>query len=166
MSKPVFDHYTQQLAALDHRKPVRCYRNLQTGLWSVKQDRVAFHTRLIYLKRVKFLVNERLRQKVILEKKKNVHAFVSGYLCPPANFYEVGCGGMGQAVWYNPYKVSHFVCNNQPCDTADVCMLERMWDGTMNVCAKGINFHNLTESPLDTAAGCGTMVETVEQCLL
>jgi len=164
--KPVYDHYTEQIAALNPEKPCRLYRNLHTGLWSVKQDRVAFHTRLIYLKNVKFLVNERLRQKVIATRSKNVHAFVQGYMCPPINFYEVGCGGMGQAVWYNPYKVSHFISNNQPCDTAEVCILERMWDGTMNVCAKGINFHNLTENHLDTATGCGMMVESVAQHML
>lgn len=162
MSKPVYDHYTEQLAALNPEKPVRVYRNLHTGLWSVKQDRVAFHTNIIYLKNVKFLVNERLRQRVILEKRKNVHAFVSGNICAPAEHYDVNHGGLGDAVTYNPYKVAHFTTENGSCDTAKVCMMERLWNGKMMVYAKGIKFHK----SLDTVEDRGTMVETVEQCLL
>jgi hypothetical protein len=161
--KPVYDHYTEQLAALNPEKPVRCYRNLHTGLWSVKQDRVAFHTNIIYIKNVKFLVNERLRQKVILEKKKNVHAFVQGYLCPPADYYSMDSIGMGLPVMYNPYKVAHFMCEYGPCDTASVCMLEKLWDGKMLVCAKGIKF---IQNVVDSAAGCVMIRESVAQHML
>lgn len=138
--KPVADSYSEQCSLLNPEKTVRCYRNLHTGLWSVKQDRVAFHTNIIYLKNVKFLVNESRRQKVILEKRKNVHAFVSGYLSTPQKFYSVDHGGFGYGVMYNPYKFAHFMCNDHSCDTAQVCMLERLWNGQMRVYAKGIEF--------------------------
>lgn len=163
MSKPVFDHYTEQLAALNPEKPVRCYRNLHTGLWSVKQDRVAFHTNIIYLKNVDFLVNEKLRQKVIATKSKNVHAFVRGYLSHAANFFDNYTSGLGDAVAYNPYKVAHFMSNDGPCDTAQVCLLERLWNGKMMVYAKGIKFHKLS---IDSVKDRDTMVETVAQHML
>lgn len=147
--KPVYDHYTEQLAAINPEKPVRCYRNLHTGLWSVKQDRVAFHTNIIYLKNVDFLVNERLRLKVIAERKKNVHAFVRGYVSSPAEYYNTGTS-LGAPVMYNPYKFAHFMAYNGPCDTADVCVLERLWNGKMMVYANGIKFHRTS---IDSAIG-------------
>jgi hypothetical protein len=170
MTKTIADSFAEQVELIDPTKPVMCYRNLnrrlngEKGFFSVKQGGIVkFHTRIIYLKDVKFLVNERLRQRVILEKRKNVHAFVSGYICTPAEFYEVNFGGFGDAVAYNPYRVAHFMCNDGPCDTAKVCMLERLWNGKMMVYAKGIKFH---ETPIDSAAGCGMMVESVAQHML
>lgn len=159
--KPVYDYYTEQIAALNPEKPCRVYRNLHTGLWSVKQDRVAFHTRLIYLKNVKFLVNEKLRQKVILEKKKNVHAFVWGNICSAAEFFDRNCV---TPIYYNPYKVAHFTSEDGgACNTARVCQLQRIWNGQMLVYAKGVTFHTI---PIDTVEDRGTMIETVEECLL
>jgi hypothetical protein len=161
--KPIYDHYYEQWAVINPEKPIRCYRNLHTGLWSVKQDRVAFHTNIIYLKNVDFLVNEKGRQRVLAERKKNVHAFVRGYICTPAEFYEVNFGGFGDGVTYNPYKTAHFMSQDRPCDTAKVCMLERLWNGKMMVYAKGIKY---IQNNLDSVEDRGMMVESVAQHML
>lgn len=134
--KPVADSYEDQIALIDPNKPVRCYRNLHTGLWSVKQDRVAFHTNQIFLKDVEFLVNEKHRQRVILEKRKNVHAFVKGYICKPSDwsnqtFYREA------RIYYNPYQTSHFMCGEVPIHRSVQCCLVKR-DGKMLVKAKGV----------------------------
>jgi len=173
VTKKIADSFLEQIELIDPTKPVSCYRNLnrrlngEKGFFSVKQGGIVkFHTRIIYLRNVDFLVNERLRQKVIATHSKNVHAFVRGYVCTPAEFYEVNSGGFGEGVAYNPYKTAHFMSQDKPCDTAIVCMLERLWNGKMMVYAKGINFHNLTENHLDTVEDRGMMVESVAQHML
>lgn len=59
------------------------YFNLHKKLWSVKNmktGRVEFHAERVLLKECVFRVGERGRQRVIREKRKNVHAGVVGYL--------------------------------------------------------------------------------------
>ena len=100
---------------------VMVYRNLHNGLWSikdVKSDLVLGYAEEVTLKglpksnnkkaRRTFHVIESGRQKVLKEKKKNVHAYVIGYL---ENFtYEA----LDKVVYYNPYKVSQFVAEGTP----------------------------------------------------
>jgi hypothetical protein len=50
----------------------------------------------------KFIVNEKSRQKVLREKKKNVHAFVRGLVVPSIE-------GELEKATYNPYKRPTFV---------------------------------------------------------
>jgi hypothetical protein len=66
---------------IDYSKPVKVYRNLHKGCWSIKQNGlVKAHSDEVNLFDCNFLVNEKNRQKVIKEKRKNVHAFVKGYI--------------------------------------------------------------------------------------
>jgi hypothetical protein len=60
-----------------YKKKYYCYWNLHKKCYSVKYGgRVIYHTRELLLDRVEFKVSEAGRQRVLKEKKKNVHAFV------------------------------------------------------------------------------------------
>lgn len=79
-------------------KRVKVYRNLHNGLFSVHDGQhVIAHIPEIHLTDVKFHVNEGGRQRVIKEKRKNVHAFVIGTVAQQPH------PDPGQHVTYNPY---------------------------------------------------------------
>jgi hypothetical protein len=103
---------------------VRVYRNLHRACWSVQarclsrtsnryEWRVVFHAANVVLDGARFEVNEAGRQKVLRERKKNVHAFVVGSL---VSFARPGGMNDGRAtdayirpVTYNPFKAPTFV---------------------------------------------------------
>ena len=89
---------------------VEVYFNLHKKLFSVrdcKTGRVIKHTNDITILDPKFVVRKAGRERVLRERKKNVHAFVRGEL--------MGYEDMAHApelyssVTYNPYKYSSFV---------------------------------------------------------
>lgn len=127
--KPVANTYEGQLALLNPEKPVRCYRNLHTGLWSVKQGVVRFHTSEIVLTNAKFIVNETGRQRVLREQRKNVHAYVVGYIYPSVSF-------IGEEVYYNPYTCSNFMIGKDPILKTGMVRLAKFADNKMRVFAK------------------------------
>ena len=97
---------------IDKNKRVYVYFNLHKKVWSVRQSgRVVEHTKNIMLKDCRFLVREAGRKRVLREKKKNVHAGVSGYVVDsiPDIVYE-SCTHLA----YNPYKYKGFVAINDP----------------------------------------------------
>jgi len=59
----------------------------------------------VELKNVSFVVGQKGRERVLREKRKNVHAVVRGELI---NFESKSTDGL-QRVTYNPYKNSSFV---------------------------------------------------------
>jgi len=83
---------------------VRVYRNLHTGNFSVqcaKTGLVVAHVSSIALTNVTFVVRKAGRQKVLAQKKKNVHAFVVGNVCSLT-------GAARRQVKYNPYVADCF----------------------------------------------------------
>jgi len=88
---------------IDKSKPVKVYWNLHRKCYSVQQNGlVVGHTERIYLRDVTFKVSEAGRQRVLKERKKNVHAFVTGYLDNgDVRFRDV-------KIVYNPYKYDSF----------------------------------------------------------
>lgn len=114
---------------IDTDKPVEVYRNLHKKLWSIRQDgKVCGHARQVYLKDAEFIVSESGRQRVIEEKRKNVHAYVKGYLtdvwavreleqrtCTPDECLPY------QVATYNPYLYAKFVdkSSKQPIISAE-----------------------------------------------
>jgi hypothetical protein len=84
------------------------YFNLHKHLFSVKalsgfeKGRVIYHASNVYLNEVEFKVNEAGRQRVLKEKRKNVHAGVIGWLGNPRDVYST-------TITYNPYKYNSFV---------------------------------------------------------
>ena len=98
---------------IDIHKPVEVYRNLHKKCWSVRQGgKVKVHTSYICLQAADFVVQPAGREKVLREKKKNVHAFVRGYLisAQTLNRMNKDIEWTMDAVTYNPYKHPHFTC--------------------------------------------------------
>lgn len=90
-------------------KKVEVYFNLHKHLFSVKDratGKVIAHMDWIPLEDVTFHVSEAGRQRVLSEKRKNVHATVRGTVstvaATDAPTYLVS------TVSYNPYKAAHF----------------------------------------------------------
>jgi hypothetical protein len=106
-------------------KWVEVYYNLHKNVLSVRRGgRVQLHTEALELDNVKFVVQPAGREKVLKEKRKNVHAFVRGnYKCSGKNArpspwrspsgshldfaYPKGHGW--KRVRYNPYKFKTFM---------------------------------------------------------
>jgi len=122
---------------------VLVYRNLHNGKLSIKDPKTSLvlgHAMSVDLYNVTFIVNEAGRQRVLRDKKKNVHAYVRGdigdvdgfksfkdrnlyvspkyhpYLHQPQNTY---CC----TVRYNPYQHAHFVDSktDMPVKRLDKC---------------------------------------------
>jgi hypothetical protein len=100
---------------------VRIYRNLHKKLYSVQEKvngrwKVVEHTNNINLINVTFKVSEAGRQRVIKEKRKNVHAAMIGERFPfiPKSFV------YRDEVSYNPYKSPYFMAKSEdkPLDKA------------------------------------------------
>jgi hypothetical protein len=100
---------------LDESRKVFVYKNLHKDCWSIRQDGlVKAHSNdkpvLLYSATMK--VNKKGRERVLKEKRKNVHAGISGYLSNPIPYTEawddIGWWEMAP-ITYNPYKHSSFV---------------------------------------------------------
>ena len=94
---------------IDFNKKVKIYKNLHNGLFSVMQNSlVVAHVESFLLNNVVFKVNESGRQRVIKEKKKNVHAFITGILKSVNEEHALIFKGQLSPITYNPYKASNF----------------------------------------------------------
>lgn len=92
---------------------IEAYRNLHKGMWSVKSRQQPNYGRVvgwvpsILIENAYCYVNEKGRQRVIREGRKNVHAVVRGdwsqTLLPDADW---------QPLTYNPYRFETFVDRN------------------------------------------------------
>jgi len=96
---------------IDTTRKVFVYKNLHKDCWSIKQDGlVKAHANDVTLYMCDMIVNYEGRQKVLRQKRKNVHAGIRGYMehkdlevwadLPDDQFSEIT---------YNPYKYSSFV---------------------------------------------------------
>lgn len=127
---------------------VRVYWNLHQGCWSVQDARtrrVIGHATQLLVRDAKFNVSEAGRQRVLRERKKNVHAFVVGDLEAAIwsstvrshepmpwdldrktnNAYRHEANRVDTRVSYNPLKAGHFfeVATGQPVASADMAYL-------------------------------------------
>lgn len=105
---------------------VKVYRNLHRNCYSVvcmesghpMKGRVIAHVSDLMLAQAEFRVSEAGRQRVLREKRKNVHAYVIGewitqkthgqFKHPEFVRFERNCGATTLRAYYNPYRVSHF----------------------------------------------------------
>ena len=108
--KPRFDTSEQVAAAVGGR--VRVYRNLARDSYSVMamegpdKGRVVAWAKEVFLDDVKFVVRESGRQRVLNERRKNVHAFVDGKLTSDQPVWDID---ETVRVRYNPYVGPHFM---------------------------------------------------------
>lgn len=85
---------------------VTVYWNLHRNCWSIRhKGKVIGYADSLMLNDVTFKVYEASRQRVIREKKKNVHAFACGTLLEKNG---VKPENMNRAISYNPYRFSFF----------------------------------------------------------
>ena len=100
---------------------VRIYYNFHKKLFSVQEKvngswKVVEYTNEIFIRNATFKVSESGRQRVLKQKRKNVHAFILGERFPfiPKSFV------YRDEVSYNPYKQGNFmlVSENKPLDRA------------------------------------------------
>lgn len=109
-------------------KKVRVYFNLHRKKLSVQEKtakgwRVWLHTNKITLENVTFKVSEAGRQRVLRERKKNVHAFVEGDLVLLGETAKIQ-----PRMWvsYNPYRdIGKFyeVVSNKSIDKAKYAVI-------------------------------------------
>ena len=104
---------------------VKVYRNLHKQCWSVKhKQKVIARKYILALSCATFKVSQAGRNRVLKEKKKNVHAFVCGDMVEgwSEEF------GVAVEVTYNPYKYDSFVikATGEPIDGADYVMFETL----------------------------------------
>jgi hypothetical protein len=94
---------------------VYVYYNLHKHCWSVKalegkdKGRVIAHCDSLMLMHAEFKVSEAGRQRVIKEKRKNVHAGVTGYWIEKRSHSVKWLKSLNKQVMYNPYKYNSFV---------------------------------------------------------
>jgi len=94
---------------IDPNKKIEVYFNLHKKTWSVRQSgKVIGHTDYIQVKDPQFVVSQKGNERVRREKKKNVHAFVRGYVESRLPVFP----SKMRFVTYNPYKNSSFVVRN------------------------------------------------------
>jgi hypothetical protein len=98
---------------------VEVYFNLHKKVFSVRSvmtGRVILHTDKVHISNPKFVVRKSGRDKVLRERKKNVHAFVRG----DATYFDDELSPMSDLA-YNPYKYASFVDKHteQPVYAAD-----------------------------------------------
>ena len=112
------------------------YFNLHKKCFSIKalegerKGLVIAHRDLVVLENCRFKVSEAGRQRVLREKRKNVHAGVSGTWTESvrdnADFERLSI--LGRAVTYNPYKYDSFIIRavEKPVAVADVVAMKVM----------------------------------------
>lgn len=96
---------------------VRVYRNLRHGhdatpLYSVLyRGRVIQRKQEVLISGATFVVREGGRQRVLKEKRKNVHAFVVGTLTDERGAFGIDAQGpdLPVRISYNPYKAGYFL---------------------------------------------------------
>lgn len=97
---------------IDKKLPVRVFRNLKHGCYSIMQRGVIkASARQVRLHDVEFRVREAGRQRMLREQRKNVHAFAVGRL---VDFVHAGDTRSiepmaGRRAIYDPYRFPCFV---------------------------------------------------------
>ena len=108
------------MSCINYDKRLYVYWNLHKKTWSVRQSgKIVGHTNLVFLKDCRFLVGKAGQARVRREKKKNVHAGVSGYLAMNAEFCSAVYHNPASPfcfVMYNPYKHDTFIQRTGVCD--------------------------------------------------
>ena len=87
---------------------VEVYFNLHKRVFSVRSvrsGRVILHTKNVHIRNPQFVVREGGRQRVLRERKKNVHAFVRG----DATYFDDGKCPTLDNIGYNPFRYDSFV---------------------------------------------------------
>ena len=105
---------------------VDVYFNLHKKTLSVRHKGIVIaHSDYVKIGNPKFVVSEAGRQRVLREKRKNVHAFVRGELLSTVNNSNEVLDNHS-TITYNPYKYTSFVnkSNELPIHTANEAVIQ------------------------------------------
>lgn len=96
---------------IDGTKNVRVYRNLNNKKLSIKQGNlVVGYSDEILLLNVKPIISKKGRERVLIEKRKNVHAYLEGEIQQDIDRrLKDELLNKGNELIYNPYLYSNFV---------------------------------------------------------
>ena len=109
MKKPVANNSREVLAYIDESKPVQVYRNLHKNLMSVRQNGIVkCHAKDVVLENATFIVGQKGRERVLLERRKNVHAYIKGTVID-ARKTDCLLPFEWSEAYYNPYTCQHWV---------------------------------------------------------
>jgi len=107
--------YSFKGRTIDLEQPIRIFRNLnKKGTWySVRQGTLTVaHAKAICVRDCKFIVNEKVRDRVAKNKKKEVHAFIEGMYAINGMGTTAKKNDLPAEIKYNPYFDKYFKCNN------------------------------------------------------
>ena len=91
-------------------KRIYVYKNLHLNLFSVRTEgKVVSHVDELILEDARFLVGKKGRERVLKEKRKNVHAGVSGFWAEEWEARSIMATYTPHKIYYNPYKTDSFV---------------------------------------------------------
>jgi len=97
-----FDYYSDHLKEMVH-----VYWNIQKKLWSIRHKGIVIeHSRAVTLSNCVFVVQQGGRDRVLKEKRKNVHAYVKGI--PTYDDIHFEAIDHMIKISYDPYKCNHF----------------------------------------------------------
>lgn len=107
---------------IEYGQRVKVYRNLHKNVYSIadaESGLVLGYCARVTLTDAEFKVSEAGRQRVLREKRKNVHAYVVG------TFVATAGATQRRAARYNPYEVATFVTSaGEPIYEASIVTLE------------------------------------------
>jgi hypothetical protein len=136
--KPMCEDAREVLSHIDPSRPVQIYRNLHKKCLSVRQNGIVkCHTQSIILKFCQFRVSEKGRQKVLATKRKNVHAWVLGWLYLNPNSENKDSG---TPVTYNPYKSDKFHTSAGKVIAAFSCDIDATAPTSHTILAQGLTY--------------------------
>lgn len=102
---------------------IRVYRNLRNGLLSIQSKtsagwRVTEHAESVHLEDAVFKVSEAGRQRVLRERRKNIHAYVEGerittWPDPHLTTWKAPSNKTVYRVVYDPFKMKTFRMSTQ-----------------------------------------------------
>ena len=114
---------------IDQDKPVRVFKNLTHGCYSILQNgKLKASARQVLLSDVEFKVRESGRQRQLKEQHRNVHAFAVGWLIDyvhPTDDRNLA-NIEGRAVAYNPNEFALFYdqLTRDPVTNAEIVQLD------------------------------------------
>ena len=107
----------------------RIYRNIHTKKWSIQEKvggkwKVTHKLHIFAANNCTFKVYEKGRQRVLREKKKNVHALV---LCEDIIFANIGDFPLDifPKIEYSPYLADHFSCKGEKIEKAETVYFDK-----------------------------------------
>lgn len=111
---------------------VEAYRNLHNGCYSIRalegpeKGKVIEHVKSLVISEPEFIVQPAGRDKVRREHKKNVHAFVRGYLGSKTweDFWRSHIDFTWGTATYNPYTDDQWQGDGKPLDKARIAVLD------------------------------------------